>query len=386
MRGLLRRVALGLAAMGLCWTTGCAGFWVAVNNSSSNGSTTNDSVYIANATAQTLAGFSVGTATLTAVTGSPYALGFTPMSVAVNPANSIVFVSGYNGSGIGVIYAFSIGTGGALSTLNNGNAVSTGTEEISMDISPDGQWLMGLDANNTSLDEFQIATSTGQLTGPTYNTYTNSVTGVPIARQVKVAPDGDFVFAALGTAGDIVYQLTTSTGLLTALNPLQPISGTSDNSLAVSSSSTYLYIARSGASTNPNAGLAVYTISSTGVLSTATGSPLAAGSQPTSVVVNTAGTNLYVANQNSAPTGTISEYGVVTSTGAVSLLSPATITTVSAPWALAVDSSGNYLLSISEAGSPNLTLYSYDSTNTGQLDFSTSATTGTGPVAIAATH
>ena len=382
---LLRRVAAVVGLLALGWTTGCAGFWVAVNHSNSSGSTTNDYVYVANAgtsaATATLTGFAVSAGTLTAVSGSPYMLGFTPTSLAIDPANSILFVSGHTSSGTGVIYAFSIGTGGALNALNNGYALSSGSEEASMDLSPDGQWLMGLNANNTSLDEYGIVYNTNTqvltLTGPSAMPYYNLVRGTINASQVKVAPDGDFVFAALGTAGDLVYQLNTSTGALTALSPLPPISTTtSDNALAVSSGSTYLYIARSG----QNGGLAVYTISSSGALQEVSGSPLAAGSQPTSVVVNTAGTNIYVANQSG---GTISEYGVVTSTGAVSLLSPATITSVSAPWALAVDNSGDYLLSISETGSPNLTMYSYSA---GQLTFSTSSPTGTGPVAIAATH
>lgn len=381
---LLQRVTAVLGVLAVCWMTGCAGFWVAVNNSSSGGATGNDYVYVADpngsASAATLAGFAVGTGTLNAVTGSPYTLGYTPTSVAVNPADTIVFVSGHISTGIGVIYAYSIGSGGALSALNNGLAVSTGAEEISMDVSPDGQWLFGLNADNSTLDEYEINSSTGQLNGPTYNTYTSLVTGTINASQVKVAPNGDFVFAALGTAGDMVYQLNTSNGVLTALNPLPPITTTtSDNALAVSSGSTYLYIARSGT----NGGLAVYSISSSGGLQEVTGSPLAAGTQPTSVVVNTAGTDIYVANQNS---GTISQYGVVTSTGAVSLLSPPTVSAVSAPWALAVDNSGDYLLSISEAGNPDLTMYG---DSAGTLTFSTSTPTGngvTGPVAMAATH
>jgi 6-phosphogluconolactonase (cycloisomerase 2 family) len=356
-----------------------------VNKSNGSGSTTNDYVYVANvgtsAATATLTGFAVGNGTLTAVSGSPYTLGFTPASLAINPADSILFVSGHTGTGVGVIYAFSIGTGGALSALNNGNALTMTGEEISMDISPDGQWLMGLNANNLSLDEYGIVynanTQVLSLTGPSTMPYYGLVTGTISASQVKVAPDGDFVFASLGTAGDLVYQLNPSTGVLTALSPLPPISTTtSDNALAVSSSSSYLYIARSGT----NGGLAVYTIGSSGALQQVIGSPLAAGSQPSSVVVNTTGTNVYVANQNS---GTVSEYGVVTGTGAVSLLSPATITSVSAPWALAVDNSGDFLFSIAQTGSPNLTMYSYTA---GQLTFSTSSPTGTGPVAIAATH
>jgi 6-phosphogluconolactonase (cycloisomerase 2 family) len=386
--GLFRRMAAALGILALGWTTGCAGFWVYPGSSNGGSSTGNDYVYVANpngsVSAATLAGYAVGTGTLTAVTGSPYTLGFTPTSLAVNPADSIVFVSGYTSAGVGVIYAFSIGSGGALSTLNNGFAVGTGAEEVSMDISPDGQWLMGLNANNLSLDEYGIeynsSTQSLTLSGPSSYVYTSFMTGTPHASQVKVAPNGNFVFAALGTAGDMVYRLTTSTGLISPLGPLSPIpQDTSDNALAVSSGSSYLYIARSGT----NGGLAVFTISSSGGLQEVTGSPLASGTQPTSVVASTEGTDVYVANQYS---GTISQYSVVTSTGAVSLSSPPTVSAVSAPWALAVDNGGDYLLSISQAGSPDLTMYS---DTAGTLTFSTSSSTGNGvigPVAIAATH
>lgn len=381
MRSLGRAVAaIGIWALSL--TTGCAGFFVYPGSTGTGGTGTTgtgDYVYVANESTESLAGFEVGTGSLTAVTNSPYSLGFVPKSVVVNPADTLLFVSGYGSAGA-VIYAYSIGTDGALTVLNNGSAVSSTLEEVSMAVSPDGQWLMGLDANNSTLDEFQINSSTGELTGPTYMTYSSSVTGTINASQVQVAPNGEYVFAALGTAGDIVYQLDTSTGVLSGLLTLPPItSTTSDNGLAVNSSSTYLYIARSGTS----GGLAIYTIGSGGGLAEIGGSPLAAGSQPSSVVVNTAGTDIYVANQSS---GTISEYSVVASTGAVAALSPASITTVSAPWALAVDNSGDYLLSLSEVGNPDLAMYSYSS---GQLVFSTSAASGTDPagaVAIAATH
>jgi hypothetical protein len=61
----------------------------------------------------------------------------------------------------------------------------------------------------------------------------------------------------------------------------------------------------------------------------------------------------------------------------------------SAVTALAVDSSGDYLLAAANGGSPDLTMYSYDSATVGKLDFATSVPTGTdptGPVALAMTH
>src|SRR5579863_8497362 len=92
-----KRVAATLGIWALFSTTGCGTFFVYPGNLPGGSSSTGDYVYVANATTSTLAGFSVGTGKLTAVSGSPYTLGFVPTAVAVNPANSIVFVAGTNG-------------------------------------------------------------------------------------------------------------------------------------------------------------------------------------------------------------------------------------------------------------------------------------------------
>jgi 6-phosphogluconolactonase (cycloisomerase 2 family) len=346
-------------------------------------------VYVANATTGTLAAFEVGTGTLTPVSGSPYVLDFVPTAVAVNPANSIVFVAGSNGT-YGYVNSYSIGTGGVLTLLMSNNTGAAG--EVSIDISPDGDWLVGLDSNGPSVsevivDEYAINSSTGQLTlqtntGGVY-TYTGSQIPTIVPRAIKFAANEEEVLVAAGTAGDLVFPFSGGTFSAPQVLNLGTASTTSDNAIAVSSGSSYLYIARSGT----NGGLAVYTIGSGGVLSEISGSPLAAGDQPFSVVLNKAGTDAYVANQLDS---TISGYSVA-SNGAVAVLSPATYTTPSAPRALAVDNSGDYLFAIANGGSPDLSMYSYDATTLGKLDFVTSTATGTGTsgegaVAIAATH
>jgi 6-phosphogluconolactonase len=381
--------ALGVCALGLA--TGCNGFFVYPGSlsSSSGGSTsaTGDYVYVANATTGTLAGFSVGTGTLTAVSGSPYSLGFAPTAVVVNPANSIVFVAGTSGL-YAFINAYSISATGTLSLLTSNNVGSSA--EVSMDVSPDGNWLIGLDAsganlNEAILDEYEINTSSGQLsaelgTGNTY-IYTGSIPTI-VPRQVKFSPNGAYVFAAMGTAGDLVFPFNTSSGSFSSpLLLAESTTGTSDNALAVNSASSYLYIARSG----NQGGLAVYTIGAGGALSEIAGSPLTAGNQPFSVVVNKAGTAVYVANQLDS---TISGYSIST-TGVVAALSTATDVAPAEPRALAIGNSGSSLLSISNAGSPDLAMFSYDSASTGKLDLANSLATGTDPagaVAIAATH
>jgi 6-phosphogluconolactonase len=98
------------------------------------------------------------------------------------------------------------------------------------------------------------------------------------------------------------------------------------------------------------------------------------------VVLNAAGKGVYVANRTD---GNISEFSTTTS-GGLTLLG--TIGSGSLPIGLAVDNSGDYLLAAANGGSSDLTMYSYDSTTTGKLDSSAATATGTGPVAIAATH
>jgi len=386
---LVRRMTAVLGVVTLCWTTGCAGFWVAVGNSSGGStSTTNDYVYVANANStsttktMTLAGFAVGTGTLTAIPGSPYTLPFYPTAVAVNPASAIVFVAGNS-----EILAYAIQSDGSLSTLNGGGAVGYAAV-ASMDISPDGQWLIALDQNNITMDEFEVNSTTGLLTAvlplTTYPVLTGATT---IARAVKFSPNGDYLFAALGTAGYVVYTFNTSSGALTTpLTPLSLVSGTSANALAVSPNSEYLYIAISSGTTGS---LAAYSIGSNGpnVTLTEVGLPAAAGTQPYSVAVNTAGTDVYVANRgsNSISGFSIGSGGTLTQLN----MSPYTSDTGVNVTALAVDNSGKYLLSVANGGSPDLTQYSYDSS--GNLVLPTSASTGSGTepagaIALATTH
>src|ERR1035438_8126449 len=158
------RVVSAAAVAILLLTTGCAGFFVYPGSlpGGSSGSGAGNDVYVINQTANqnagTLVGYSIGTNTLTAVSGSPQSLSFIPVAIAVNRTNTMVFVAGGN-----VIDTYAIGSGGALSPLATNSPVAT---EAAIDISPDGQWLLGLEkgtpSSEASIDEFQI-NSSGQL-------------------------------------------------------------------------------------------------------------------------------------------------------------------------------------------------------------------------------
>jgi 6-phosphogluconolactonase (cycloisomerase 2 family) len=388
----LGRVAAAVGVWALSLTVGCGNFWVYPGSLNNSSSSTGDYVYVANAPANgstpTLAGFSVGTGTLTAVSGSPYSLTFVPTAVAVNPANTMVFVAGTNGI-YGFVNSYSIGTGGALTLLKSNNLGSASM--VSIDVSPDGSWLLGLDANGflvnqAIVDEYQIESS-GQLQQGSGVSYTFP-TGAPaiVPKAIKISPEnGQYVYVAVGTAGDLVFSFTTSSGAFgSSVGTLSTGATTlSDNGLAVSSSGSVLYIARSN-------GQSAGTVSAYSV-----GSGLApvfvaqgtTGVQPGAVALDKAGTDLYVANRTDVTNGTISGFSVG-GNGAPTALSPATYSSGLGvfPVALAVDNGGKYLLAVANDGSPDLAMYSESS---GQLSFVASVATATDPagaVAIAATH
>ena len=251
-----------------------------------------------------------------------------------------------------------------------------------MDVSPDGQWLVGLDGLTQALDIFSINLSTGALTvaGSGQTPYTTTSTTVT-PRMIRFAPSGDFLFAALGSAGDAVFSFNTTTGAAAQTQALALGATTiSDNALLVSSTSTTLYIARSGTSS----GVAVYTIGTAGALTPVAGSPFAAGNTPAALAIDPTNTYLYAANRAD---GTISGY-LIGATVPLTVLSSSPFPTGTLPVSLSLDKGATYLLAGANGALPDLTMYSFDATNAGKLDTVASVTsaTNTGVIAIATTH
>jgi 6-phosphogluconolactonase len=254
---------------------------------------------------------------------------------------------------------------------------------VSLDVSPDGQWLFALSEDNATIQEYQINTSTGALTIQQPATYSITTGAAITPKMVRIAPNGAYVIAALGTAGDVVFPFTTSTGVFGTTYQTLPTgnAASSDNALTIDSATTYLYIARSGASS----GLAVYAIGTNGALSGVTGSPFAAGQGPHSVLLDSTGKYAYVGNLTDS---TISGYAI--GTGSVlTPLSGSPYASGSSVDSLARDNSGKYMLAAAGGGSPDLTMYSFDTTTAGALDSAASAATGTDPtqpLLVVATH
>jgi 6-phosphogluconolactonase (cycloisomerase 2 family) len=364
-----------LAALVLIGTTGCGGgFFVPTcqeTNSCGGGNGTYSSyAYVANATKGTLAGFPVPTAAFTTLTGSTYSLGTSPIALAATPNGTFLYVALVTGS----VLVYSIGTNGALTIGNNGAAVAStlnGTG-MSMTVDPSGNWLFIVSSSIDALLEYQIDTTSGLLT------QVGESTGIPLnsgsPTQVYVTPNNQYVYVGLGVGGTDGFTLNSSTGALTNQIHLAPKGVASDNTFAADSTSTYLLVGEAGS------GIRVLTIGTGGSLKEVTGSPFASQLGPKSIVVDPTNTYVYVANSTA---NVITGYTLGTD-GSLSALSTSPFTSGTTPNAMSLDSTGQYLFVVNSGGSPDLQVFSFDSTTAGKLDSVTSVATGTDPTGAVA--
>lgn len=387
-----RTIALALF-LPLVLATGCKNFFSPVTGTTGTSPTnTGDYAYVASVNTAsssdpiyTLSGFSIGTGTLTALSGFPVVLPFPPTMVAINEANTLLYVAGAQ-----VIYGYTIGSTGALTKIVSAtnNPALANANIVSMTISPDGNWLLALDATDTlvTVDEFQIQ-STGILVPESSTQYalTNGATIVP--NGIAIAPTGNYVAVALGTGADVLFGFDTSNGALTPDTVVNPPSASSaDQAVTFDSTGQTLYIARSGT----DGGVVAYTIGSGGVLTLASGSPFPLGTNatgPSSILIDATSKYLYVGNKTSS---TISGFSIG-SGGVLTALSGSPYASGTSVGALGRDNSGKYVLATAINGSPDVQMYGFDSTTAGKLDPITSAVTGdptepAGAVAIALMH
>lgn len=349
--GSVRWAAGVVLLIGTYSLSGCSGFFVpptSTGGGTGGGAVTpvqsGDWAYIVNSIAMTVSEYAIGSGTLTSLTGSPLSLAYVPTAAVVARSNKFLYVSGP-----GAIYLYTIASDGSLSASTSGAGVAIATV-LSLAVSPDGQWLFGLDATTQVLDEWAINATTGALTSQAGATYTVT-SGVVQPRSVKVAPSGAYVFAALGTGGEVVFTLNTTTGVVASSQTLGTGSTqTSDNAVLVNTASSILYVARSGT----NGGVAAFAIGNAGVLNSLTGSPFAAGLGTYDLAFDGTGNYLYAANRSA---GTISGY-TVGGTGGLTALSGSPYAAGSLVSSLRADSTGKYFVAANFGGTPDIALYS----------------------------
>jgi 6-phosphogluconolactonase (cycloisomerase 2 family) len=383
---------LGVAAPLLL--TGCNNFFVCEGKSdcpssgSGGGTTTGgDYAYVSNGASGStyLAAYDLSGGTLTAISGSPYNLGYAPVALDVAPSDSFLYAATPPGVTNPGIYGYSIGTDGALTTIENGS-VLVNDAVSSMDISPDGNYLFTVETTGLTMTEYKVDTTTGTLAlviSFPLQGIGCTVTGTPVSQSctVKVSPSGSIVVVSLGTQGDAIFSYSSSSGI-TSATPVVIPSGTTtanptgDYSVALDDNN-YAYIARTNA-------LAVYSInSSTLAYSQQDSKSYTSGMVPRSVVLSSSGGYVYTANEGA---GTISAFAIGTS-GALTEETGSPYAGPTNVSALGVDNSGNYLVAAGYDSSAGVQLFSIGAGGAlTHVDSVGSGTSTTDPTVLALTH
>ncbi|MGO8720083.1 MAG: lactonase family protein [Acidobacteriaceae bacterium] len=352
-------------------TTGCGSFFIPVcqaHNDCGGGTGTYSSyAYVANSTIGTIETFPVPTAAFTSLTGTSTTLGTPPSALAATPKGTFLYLATAAGS----VFVYTIGTNGALTIGNSGSAVTSTLNPTWMTVDPSGNWLFLVSKSSPQLLIFQINTSTGTLTQSSQGTIPLDA-GNPT--QVYVTPNNEYVYVGLATGGTDGFTFNSSTGTVSNQLHLAPLNGGSDNALAADNNSAYLIVGEAGS------GIRVLSIGTNGALKEVTGSPFTSQLGPSSIVVDSTNTYVYVANRTA---NVITGYTLGTG-GVLTPLSSSPFTTGSAPNAMSLDSTGKYLFVVNYGGSPDLEVFSFDATVGGQLDSVTSVATGADPAGAVA--
>jgi len=372
-------VAGAVLALALC-LPGCGQFFPPLSSTGSGtgtGTSGGDYVFAGNfgTNPVSVAGFSLASSALTAVSGSPWEVTLEPTALAVTPDDSYLYL----GSAEGGIYVYTISSSGAISLGNGGTAVASGIYPAVLRVDPSGKWLLGADALSGTAYVFQIL-SGGALTPIGSSSITFNQTSP--ATDLEITPNEDDVFVSCGTAGIYTFTFNDSTGALAWTNKvLSPKkSGDADYGMAISPSGDYLFAAETGISA-----VRVLTIGSDAGLTEVSGSPYSTGLGPYAVLVDSTGSYVYVTNRTD---GTISAF-TLSSAGALTAISGSPFTAGKLPTAIVEDNSDTYIAVACAGGSSDLEVYTIGTSPAGALVSFKTATTGTDPTeasSLAATH
>jgi 6-phosphogluconolactonase len=290
------------------------------------------------------------TGALSPVSGSPFAAGPDALSVAVDPTGKFAFVSNECAHPCpnGGVSAYTINSATGILTLAPGSPFAAGFFPLSVAVDPTGKFAFVANEGSDDLSAYTIASTTGAL---------NPVPGSPFATgarpfSVAVDPTGKFTYVVNTSSNAISgYSIASTTGVLTQVPGSPFAADVAPVSVAVDPTGKFVFVANrcDGTDTCLNGTVSVYTINSTtGALSPVSGSPFTAGFFPMSVAVDPTGKFAYVLNlcraqascDNTNSNGTISAYTIDSTTGDLSPVpgSPFTAGYLSFSLAIAGDS------------------------------------------------
>ncbi len=280
------------------------------------------------------------------VSGSPFAAGNGPVSVAFSPGGGLLATANQADSTVSV---FSVGAGGALTEIN-GSPFATGNAPRSVVFSPDGTLLATANQSDNTVSVFAVGAG-GALT---------EVKGSPFATgvspfSVAFSPGGGLLATANEADSTVSVFSVGAGGALTEV--LGSPFATDGNPFSVAFSPDGTLLATSNqvpSKTGPTGMVSVFSVGAGGALTEISGSPFAAGPGfPFSIAFNPSGTLLATADAIKSPTGPIGAISMfsVGAGGALTQISGSPFATGRFPFSVAFSPGGGLLATANQADS-----------------------------------
>jgi 6-phosphogluconolactonase (cycloisomerase 2 family) len=274
--------------------------------------------------------------------------GTEPFSVSVEPTGQYVYVADFLAQSVS---QYTIGSTGLLAPVGSGT-VSTGTRPNYVTIDHANKFAYVANYGAGTISQFSISND-GTLAALTPATVSNGATTFP--SSITIDPSNKYAYVT-NWGGDTVNPLTTPStvtpynvnvdGTLTAMTNVPTIvTGGGPNVIVVDPLDRFAYVVNAG-----NNSVSQYTLRSDGALIPVvvggTAVPtVAAGVKPFGLTVDPTSHYLYVAN---AGDGTISQYSINQTSGALTALTPASVQSIngsstSGVSSVSIDPTGTYL-------------------------------------------
>ena len=317
----------------------CGGFW---DSSSSGSGTSNAVLYVINNNGGDAGGvvpFRIKSSGKLSKISDEVAAGTGPNSAVITSDNKYLYV----GNADGGISAYAIASDGSLSA-QSGSPYATGVTPVSLAIESGGNYLYALDTTSSAISVYRISSSTGSLSA-VQTVYFSSVATVsgPLY-AVRAAPHKKYLYVALGDDGIWVYKIGAS-GTLTYVTSVKAPTGGQSMDIAIEPNGNFAY-APDGVS-----GILAYSVDQSGGLAVLSGSPFAAGTYPVAAAVDPFAKHLYVVNQGANSLSAFTR----NSDGTLSVLT-GQLGTGLMPTSVTVESSGKFVYVTNENESPDISI------------------------------
>jgi 6-phosphogluconolactonase (cycloisomerase 2 family) len=304
--------------------------------------------YVANAGApngsNNVSGYTIDpvTGALTAITGSPFAEGFSPASIVANPLSRFLYVAN-NCSDLsclattGSVSAFGFDpTTGVLSNVP-GSPFLAGTSPLGVAVDPARRFAYVVNKTDNTLSAYAIDPASGALTPISGSPFTTGLS----PQSVAIDSTGLFLYVvnscsdAQCTAGSVSsYTISSTTGVLI------PVAsggvGKAPQSMAIDPSGRFAYVANKGDGT-----VSAFVIDrTTGRLNPVTGSPFPTGQSPSSIAATPAAGFVYVVDSAAS---SVLTYAIDPASGRLVAIPGSSVPSGANPVSATVDISGRFL-------------------------------------------